>query len=398
MPTAIVILPTTTYRADEFVKAAGSLGVDLVVASDEPPAFDMGDRYLQIDCSDPQKAALSIVELGDRMPVDGIIAADDAGVLVASLAGQKLGLPANDPDAAAATRNKAVQRELLRAAEVPQPDFAIIPPDQTEPSLGQIGYPMVLKPLDRSTSQGVLRVDEAEDLGASIDRIRTIVGKAAPLIAESFLSGDEVAVEGLVVDGDLATLAIFDKPGASQGPAFEETILVTPSRLDNETQEECQRVASAALKALGISHGPVHVEMKVSDGRVSVIEVAARSIGGLCSQSLSFGLMGTTLETLILRNALGWDKPELRRERTASGVLMIPAPKPGAFVGISNMDAIRDIPYITGIDITAVAGSRVAPAPVGDRYLGFIFARAETPDLVTEALKMTQDMVKVTIQ
>ena len=398
MPTAIVILPTTTYRAGDFVKAADSLGVDLVVASDEPPPFDMGDRYLQIDCSDPEQAALAIVELGDRVPVDGIIAADDAGVLVASLAGRKLGLLANDPDAAAATRNKARQRELLRAAEVPQPDFALIRPNEAEPGLGRLGYPLVIKPLDRSTGQGVVRVDRPQDLEASIERIRTIVGEAAPLIAESFLPGVEVAVEGLVANGKLATLAIFDKPEASQGPVFEETILVTPSQLGEETQEECRRVASAALRGLGIGHGPVHVEMKVSDGRVSVIEVAARSIGGLCSHSLNFGLMGTSLETLILRNALGWDKPELRREQVASGVLMIPVPKPGTFVGISNIDTIREIPYVTGIDITAVTGVRIEPPPVGDSYLGFVFARAETPELVTKALKRAQNLVKVTIQ
>ena len=398
MPTAIVILPTTTYRAGDFVKAAESLGVDLVVASDEPPPFDMGDRYLQIDCSNPEQAALSIVELGDRVPVDGIVAADDAGVLVASLAGRKLGLPANDPEAAAATRNKARQRELLRTAEVPQPDFALIGPNEAGGGLDRLGYPLVLKPLDRSAGQGVLRVDQPEDLRAFIDRIRAIVGDSEPLIAESFLPGVEVALEGLVADGELTTLAIFDKPGASQGPVFEETILVTPSQLSEETQEECRRVASAAIRGLGIGHGPVHVELKVSDSRVSVIEVAARSIGGLCSQSLNFGIMGTSLETVILRNALGWDKPELRREQVASGVLMIPVPKPGTFVGVSNLDAIRGISYVTGIEITAVTGTRIDPPPIGENYLGFVFARAETPDLVTTALKRAQDMVKVKIQ
>ena len=358
----------------------------------------MGDRYLQIDCSDPEQAALSIIELGDRVPVDGIVAADDAGVVVASLAGRRLGLPANDPDAAAATRDKARQRELLRTAEVPQPDFELIRPGEAELGLERLGYPLVLKPLDRSAGQGVLRVDGPGDLKASIERIRTIVGEGAPLIAESFLPGVEVAVEGLVADGELATLAIFDKPGASEGPIFEETILVTPSQLSKETQDECQRVASAALRALGIGHGPVHVEMKVSDGRASIIEVAARSIGGLCSQSLNFGLMGTSLETLILRNALGLDKPELRRESVASGVLMIPVPAPGAFVGISNIDAIREIPDITGIEITAATGARIDPPPAGDSYLGFVFARAETPELVTNALQRAQNTVKVTIQ
>ncbi len=398
MPTVVVILPTTTYRATDFVKAADGLGVDLVVASDKPPPMDMGDHYLQLDCSHPEQAALSIVELADRVNVDGVVTADDAGVVVASLAGQQLGLLANDPDAAAATRNKARQRELLRTAEVPQPDFALIREGEDEPDLATIGYPLVIKPLDRSAGQGVLRVDLQEDLKPSIDRIRAIVGKGAPLIAESFLSGTEVAVEGIVTNGELTTLAIFDKPEASLGPVFEETILVTPSQLDAETQTECRRVASAALRGLGIIHGPVHVELKVSDRRVSVVEVAARSVGGLCSQSLTFGLMGTSLETLILRNALGWEKAELRREKVASGVLMIPIPKSGTFAGIHNLDAIREISHITGIDVSAVAGRHLDPAPVGNGYLGFVFARAETPDVVTKALRRARDKIQVVIE
>jgi biotin carboxylase len=398
MPTVAVILPASTYRAADFIKAADGLGLDLVVASDQPLPFAMGDRYIEVDCSDAQEAAMAIVELGDRVAIDGIVAADDAGVVVASLAGQRLGVLANDPGAAAATRDKAVQRALLRTAEVPQPDFAVIAPEEGDPVLSTLGYPVVIKPLDRSAGQGVLRVDSPEDLREAIERVRAIVGHRAGLIAESFLVGNEVAVEGLVTDAELTTLAVLDKPDSSSGPVFEETILVTPSELDQEAQSECRRVAAAAIRGLGIVHGPVHVELKVSEGRASVLEVAARSIGGLCSQSLNFGLMGTSLETLILRNALGWDKPELRREPTASGVLMIPVPGSGTFVEITNLEMIREIAHITGIEITARAGTHLDPPPVGDNYLGFVFARAQTPDLVTDALRKARDEVRVIIE
>ncbi|MFV1961018.1 MAG: acetyl-CoA carboxylase biotin carboxylase subunit family protein, partial [Acidimicrobiia bacterium] len=323
MPRAVVILPSTTYRAHDFVSAAESLGIDLVVASENPPPFDMGDRYLHIDCSNPQSAADSITTMGDEIAFDGVVAADDSGVMVASLAGTTLGLAANTPDAAGATRDKLLLRNRLETAEVPQPRFAALEPDQSAEEVSEaVGFPLVVKPLSRSASQGVIRVDRPEDLAASIDRVRRIIGDhehSQRLLVETYLPGDEVAVEGLVRNGDLMVLAIFDKPDTSEGPSFPETILVTPSRLSDESQQECIRVAEAALRGLGLTHGPVHIELKIHNDRASVIEVAARSIGGLCSRSLNFGLMGTTLESLILRNAVGMDKPELRREQHASG-------------------------------------------------------------------------------
>jgi len=401
MPRAVVILPSTTYRAHDFVSAAESLGIDLVVASENPPPFDMGDRYLQIDCSNPQSAADSIATMGDEIAFDGVVAADDSGVMVASLAGTTLGLAANTPDAAGATRDKLLLRNRLETAEVPQPRFAALEPNQSAEEVSEaVGFPLVVKPLSRSASQGVIRVDRPEDLPASIDRVRRIIGDhehSQRLLLETYLPGDEVAVEGLVRNGELMVLAIFDKPDTSEGPSFPETILVTPSRLSDESQQECIRVAEAALRGLGLTHGPVHIELKIHNDRASVIEVAARSIGGLCSRSLNFGLMGTTLESLILRNAVGMDKPELRREQHASGVLMIPIPRSGVLDSIDGIIEAREIPGVTGVDITISVGSEVAAVPEGDRYLGFVFARADTPETVESALRKAKTTIVVSV-
>jgi biotin carboxylase len=399
MPTAVVLLPSTTYRAADFVRAAEGLGIDLIVASEQPPPFDMGDRYLQIDCSDPVRAAEAITRLGDDSPLDGVIAADDAGVVIAALAGSNLGLRANDPGAAVATRDKARQRERMRSAEVPQPGFALIPARSNgEEAAAGVGYPLVVKPLDRSAGQGVIRVDDHHRLAAALERARSIVGESAPLLVEQYMGGEEVALEGIVRDGELTTLTIFDKPDAGEGPFFPETILVTPTLLDEKTQAECRRVASAALAAIGITHGPVHVELMVEGGTVRVIEVAARSIGGLCSRSLNFGLLGTTLEALILRNAIGMEKPELRREHTASGVLMIPIPRSGRLVRIDGLDRVRSLEHISAIDITTTPGSRLEPPPEGDRYLGFVFARGGERDQVEADLRTAMTIIEVVVE
>jgi biotin carboxylase len=401
MPRVIVVLPSQSYRATDFMKAGEELGIDLIVASEVDPPIEMGDRYLKIDCENPETASDAIVRTGDSLPIDGIVAADDGGVVVAAMAGTKLGLIANNPEAARATRNKALQRELLGRNEVPQPRWAQLDAGANPQQIAaSVGYPLVIKPLDRSASQGVIRVNQESDLGDALGRVRDIFddGKSRALLVEEFLDGTEVAVEGIISTGGFLTLAIFDKPDPILGEGFQESILVTPSRHSPEVQGECVRVATAAASALGLSHGPVHIELMVDNESVKVIEVAARSIGGLCSKSLRFGLMDTSLETLILRNALGRDKRELRRDGRASGVLMIPIPRSGELVSIDGLEYVRELDGITSIDITARAGDPVAPPPEGDRYLGFVFSTGDTPEQVESALKKAMNRIKVNVK
>jgi biotin carboxylase len=399
-PRAVVVLPSTSYRAADFVQAAASLGVDLVVASEQPPPFDMGDGYVQLDCSDPYEAAREVASLGDEVALDGIVAADDVGVLIASVAGTSLGLPANPPDAARSTRDKLELRRRLGVAEVPQPRYAEIGPDtDLESIVTEVGLPLVVKPLERSASQGVIRADDLAGLKEGVAEVRRILADpTATLLAEEYMAGEEVAVEGLLTDGQLTVLAILDKPDTRTGPYFPETILVTPSRLPESAQDECARVAQTAVHGLGLAQGPVHIELKVEGNRARVIEVAARSIGGLCSRSLNFGLMGTTLETLILRNALGMDKPELQREATASGVLMIPIPGSGVLESVEGEAETRAIPGITGIDLTIRPGSDVLAPPEGDAYVGFVFAREKTAEAVERALRMANETMEIVIR
>lgn len=401
MPRAVVILPSTTYRAGDFIEAAESLGVDLVVASEHPPPLDMGDRYLQIDCSNAQRAASEIARLGDDIPLDAVVAADDAGVVIAAIVGTELGLAANEPDAALATRDKAEMRRRFDSAEVPQPGYALLETDDDSQSLAEkVGFPLVVKPVNRSASQGVLRANNPAELKDAIARIEEILGpdQCRPLLLEEYMPGTEVAIEGLVRDGRLTVLTVFDKPDTPSGPAFPETILVTPTRLPDETRDECVRVAELAIQGLGLTHGPVHIELKVGENRVRVLEVAARSIGGLCSRSLSFGLMDTTLETLILRNAMRMDKPELRRETHASGVLMIPIDKSGILREVRGIEETRAIEGITGVDIAIPVGTKVFPPPEGDRYLGFVFARGTDPGGVEAALRKAMETAEPLIE
>jgi biotin carboxylase len=393
VPRALLLLPTATYRAADFVAAARALGVEVVVASEEAPvlAATMGDRAVTVPLDDPDQAARVIEALDARSPIDAVVAVDDQGVVVAAQAGERLGFPHNPPDAVARTRDKAAMRDALAAAEVPQPRYArLAAPDD----LPDVGWPRVVKPTRSSASRGVIRADDPASAVAAARQAAAIAGQ--PLLVEEYVPGVEVAVEGLLRGGELTVLAVFDKPDAMEGPYFEETIYVTPSRLAEETLASVRRVAADAAGALGLTEGPVHAELRVHEGRVSVLEVAARSIGGLCARSLRLGA-GISLEEVILRHALQLPIEDLTREPQASGVMMLPIPRSGTLVAVRGQDDARAVPGIVGLEVTIPRGRAVRALPEGDRYLGFLFARAPDPAGVEDALRRAHARLTVEI-
>ena len=375
-----------------------------MVASEHRQALAgvMGHRALTVNCKNPDEAADSIARLAARKPLDAVVAVDDEGVLVAALAGQRLGLAHNPPDAAARSRDKAAMRRALEDAGVPQPEFRIAGPDAEVAGLAaEVGLPCVVKPLSLSGSRGVIRANDREAAVVAAKRVRAILADAgedpdAPLLVERYIPGDEVAVEGLLRGGTLEPLAVFDKPDPLEGPYFEETIYVTPSRLPAETRDAIVRMTADAAAALELVEGPIHAELRTDGERAWVLELAARSIGGLCSRSLRFGV-GVTLEELILRHALGLPIDDLRRESAASGVMMIPIPRAGILEEVRGQDRARAVPGIAGLELTIGPGRQVIPLPEGDRYLGFLFARADGPEGVEHALRTAHGHLEIVI-
>ncbi len=390
----LLLLPSKTYRAADFLQAAGRLGVRVTVASDRrnPSAPDAAGGVLEVHLARPELAADAIVEYAADAPLDAVVAADDQGVETAALASERLGLVYSPPAAVAATRDKADMRQTLAAQGVPQPDYAHVHgAGQAAAAAERLGYPVVLKPVSLSASQGVIRVDRASGVAAVVARIQAILaahGRAndEPLLVERYVDGEEVAVEGLVMQGRLHVLAIFDKPDPLTGPYFEETIYVTPSRLPAASQEAIRRVTRAAAQALGLREGPIHAELRTRGGQAWLLEIAARSIGGLCARALRFGL-GVSLEQLILRHALRLPMRDVARTDAASGVMMLPIPKAGRLRAVHGTARARAVPGIVGVEITTAPGQELTPLPEGNRYLGFVFARGAAPADVERALR-----------
>jgi len=399
----LLLIPTTTYRTEDFVDAARSLDVDLVIASDRPNvmATEFPDHLLTLPFADPAAAARQMRRYAARRPIDAVVPVDDATTVVASAVGEALGLRVNPLAAAQATRDKQVMRELLSAAGVPSPSFVAVRVDEDPAAAARrAAYPCVLKPRVLSASRGVIRADDQAAFVAAFARIRAILHEpdvatlgegTDTILVEGFVPGTEVALEGLLEDGALRTLALFDKPDPLDGPFFEETIYVTPSRLPAATQAAVAAVAARAARALGLSDGAVHCELRLRAGAGGalepvVLEIAARSIGGLCGRTLRFGT-GMSLEELILRRALGRPVDSLERERTAAAVMMIPIPRAGILEEVRGLDAARAVPRIEDITISLHKGQEVVPLPEGSRYLGFIFSRAAAPAEAEAALR-----------
>ncbi|MGH9315529.1 MAG: ATP-grasp domain-containing protein [Thermoanaerobaculia bacterium] len=409
MTRVLLLLPTTTYRTPDFLEAARRLGVDVTVASEQSSTLERlnPDGLLTLDFYDPEACARQIVAFARGCPLDAVLGVDEDTAVAAAAIAQALGLPHNPVPATAAARDKGRMRRLLAEAGVPSPSHRLLQRhEDPRRAVADIRFPCVLKPTFLAGSRGVIRANDPEEFVSAWHRIEKILGDpeverrggklAEEILVESFVPGVEVAVEGLLQRGELRVLALFDKPDPLDGPFFEETIYVTPSRLPGETQRRIAQVTGHGAQALGLRVGPIHAELRVNAEGPWLIEIAARSIGGLCSRTLRFA-MGMSLEELILRHALAMEVAEPERDRRAAGVLMIPIARAGVLEGVQGLETARAVPDIEDITISAHPGQRLVPLPEGSRYLGFVFSRAATPERAEAALREAHTKLKFLI-
>jgi biotin carboxylase len=404
-PRLLLLLPTVTYRTVAFVEAARRLGVDVTVASERPSTFERANPtgLVTLDFTNPTRAAGQARAFAREYAVQGVVGVDDDTAVVAAAIAAELGLRGNPVAAAAAARDKHQQRRQLAAAGVAVPRFALHTTTADPQDVASSApYPCVLKPLRLSASRGVVRADDPQGFIVAYRRLKAILEQpdvagcgewAGHILVEEFVPGREVAVEGLVTQGVLQVLALFDKPDPLDGPFFEETIYVTPSRLARPAQQAIAACTQAAVTALALREGPIHAEVRHNDRGAWLIELAARPIGGRCSGALRFGTggsglgAGVSLEEIIIRHALGMPIPSIEREPQASGVMMIPVPGAGVLREVRGVKAAGAVPLVECVEITAHAGQALVPWPEGSRYPGFIFARGETSEAVEAALR-----------
>ncbi len=388
-PHVLLIAPSGSYRVGDFLEAAGALGCRATVVTDAPPAIPGASITIALD--EPATAAdriLACVEEG----MTAVVGTDGTAVGVAAEVAHRLGLRAPSPAAVGVAGDKHRQRIACREAGVPQPTFALI--ESSRSGEGWARFPAVVKPLDRTASQGVVRVDDRGELVAAVGRVRDLVGDDGPLLVEALVPGQEVALEGLLRDGQLTVLRLFDKPDTPTGPTFPETLLVSPARLAATVRDRVVEVVADAAEAMGLRNGPVHAEGLVDGDEVWFLELAARTIGGLCSRALDHGGVGH--EELVLRHALGLPLPVLP-EPVPMGILMLPVPRRGRVRAWRGLDRARAVDGVTDVIPSIAVGEEVLPLPGGDRYLGFVFAQGPTADAVEATLRRAWACIDVEI-
>lgn len=410
MPRILFLMPSRTYRASAFLNAAQKLNLDIVVGSEKKQVLEVftPDKTITLNFYDLTKCVERIVEFAKKYSLDAIIPVDETTAVIASMASKALSLPHNLPEAAIASREKHRMRSVLTKSGLPSPRTRIFSIRDNPADLSmEVDYPAVLKPLFLSSSRGVVRVNNSNEFIAAFKSIIAILSDpevvsqdrdlSQKIMLEDFIAGDEIAVEGIFTDGQLKVLAIFDKPDPLSGPYFEETIYVTPSRQPQKTQNEVANTILKASQAMGIQHGAVHAELRINREGIWLIEIAARSIGGLCAKTLRFD-GNVSLEELILRHAIGENIDELERETAASGVMMIPIPTAGTLKAVSGLDKARSVPHIEEINITIAISQQVVPLPEGNKYLGFIFSRAGRSEEVEAALRKSHHTLDFRIE
>jgi len=402
------------YQTKCFEDAARKLGVQLVYVTDRCHQLEdpWGDQAIPVDFAAPENATQAVMERLRGQQVAGVLALGDRPAVAAAYAARALGIPCNHPAAVEACRSKLRMREVFRDAGLPVPWFRSFPIAPTpEPSLVGISFPCVLKPLSLSASQGVMRANNRDEFLRAASRLRRLLESAEirstrepnldQMIVEGYVPGGEVAVEGLLTDGALRILAIFDKPDPLEGPYFEETVYVTPSRLAEAQQNQIVKCAEDATRALGLTDGPIHGEFRTNDEGTWPIEVAARPIGGLCARALRFSISEGEppigLEELLLRHAFSMPGNDAPRETEASGVMMIPVPQSGILENVSRVESARGTHRITDLVITARLHDYIAAWPEGSSYLGFLFARGSTPEEVERAIREAHQKLRFRI-
>jgi biotin carboxylase len=399
----LVLTQTTGYQTRTIAEAAERQGIEIAFATDRCDHLDdpWRDRAIPIRFHDEAGSVESIMSAAGSDGIAGLLALGDRPTVIAAEAARALGILWHSPDAARAARNKSLSRAKMAEAGLLTPWTLTVDVD-ADPALvaNTLRWPLVVKPTVLSGSRGVMRADTPQAFVVAFERlkrlldshdVRSLRDPAARCVhIEGYIDGAEYALEGLLHDGVLHTLALFDKPDPLDGPFFEETIYVTPSRLSPERQDAIGRAVGAAVRALGLRHGPIHAECRVAHDGVYVLEVAARPIGGYCAHALSFVAPGhgaASLEELLLAHAARRVSTPWRRESQASGVMMIPIPRGGVYRGVRHADEAARVPHVTGVHISAKPDQRLVPLPEGASYLGFIFARAESPEAVEAALR-----------
>jgi biotin carboxylase/GNAT superfamily N-acetyltransferase len=384
--------------------AARALGCEATVLGPRCLCEDLADRFERIDLARPEQVLATVHRIHAGQPVHGVIAYDDQGGLVASRIAADLHLPGHPVAAAEAARDKVLMKSRFAAAGLPIAPYTLAEDeDDAVRWAGENGYPVVVKPVRGSASQGVIRADDEEELRTAYRRLRRIVraygldGGGRPdrqQLVEGYIDGSEYSVELLVQGGVPGVLCVFEKPRPLTGPFFEETIYVSPARLDAAERARLEDLAIRGVQALGLRDGAAHCEVRASKEGLFLLEIGARLIGGACARVFRH-VLGEDIHPHVLRLALGEAETAPRQRPGAAGAMMLPIPKAGRLKSIGGVDRARQVPGIEDVILNTSPGAVIVPFPEQTCYIAFLTASGDSVEDVEAALSQAAGLLEL---
>ncbi|MFB0901004.1 MAG: ATP-grasp domain-containing protein [Dehalococcoidia bacterium] len=406
MKRILLLLPGNTYRANDFIVAALKIKINIVIGTDQTQALSqkLPDRYLMLDFHKLKLSTTKIYNFSIQKKIDKILAVDDQGVLLASLASKKLNINHSSFESVSATKNKYILNILLFRNNLIDSNFFLINNNKNQKN--KIKYPSVIKPLGLSSSRGVIRVNNKIEFIKNKNFLFNLLQNELKnecnnafekenILIQNYMPGKEYAVEGIVEQKRFKLLAVFQKPKPLTGPYFEETIYLSMPLCTSHFINQIIQTSQKTIEAIGINEGPVHIEYRVNKTGIYPIDVGARSIGGLCARIIQFE-NNITLEEIILNNALG-NKFSAKNKQTLTAVMMIPTIHEGTIESISGIDEAKKIKNITDIQITVHKNQKIQKLPKANIYIGFIFAEGKSKKGIIKSLQKANAQIKITL-
>ena len=393
MKKLLLVIPENSYKSNDFVTSAEKLDLDFLVITDSQQVSGQFSDTVIIHSFDKELENDVREKLQD---VTHILPVDHSALKFSAYLVDLLKAKGNNTKSINTAMNKFESRNIFNSISEIKIQNAIVKKiEDIEIFINENGT-SVLKPIYGTASKSVIKVDSFQENKAEVEKLMQDCSDQ-DLIIEEFVDGSEYALEGNLINSELNKIAIFDKPINYKEPYFEESIYIAPTEIPDKTQKEIVNLIGKACKKLGLENGPVHVEFKIHNNEIFIIEINPRMIGGLCSRCLSFGLFKTSLEEIALHAFLNNELKSIDLLSNFVGVLMIPTPISGKFISI-NKNELESIPNVSGVEITVSENSNLLEPPFGDKYLGFVFSQGDSKEKVMESLTLALDLANPIIK
>ena len=393
MKKLLLVIPENSYKSNDFVTSAEKLDLDFLVITDSQQVSGQFSDTVIIHSFDEELENDVKEKLQD---VTHILPVDHSALKFSAYLVDLLKAKGNNTKSINTAMNKFESRNIFNSiSEIKIQNAIVNKIEDIEIFINENGT-SVLKPIYGTASKSVIKVESFQENKAEVEKLMQDCSDQ-DLIIEEFVDGSEYALEGNLINSELNKIVIFDKPINYKEPYFEESIYIAPTEIPDKTQKEIVNLIGKACKKLGLENGPVHVEFKIHNKEIFIIEINPRMIGGLCSRCLSFGLFKTSLEEITLHAFLNNELKSIDLLSNFVGVLMIPTPISGKFISI-NKNELESIPNVSGVEITVSENSNLLEPPFGDKYLGFVFSQGDSKEKVMESLTLALDLANPIIK